>query len=101
MKPVHTLREAISSFLQSSGLARQSLQDQVGRAWCEIVGPDAAKHTRLARVIRRGVLSVEVDSPALLAELSGFRKAEILAAIQDRVRRKHIEDIRFQLGSGF
>ena len=100
-KAVFTLREAIASFMERSGLGRQGLQDQVSRTWCEIVGPETARHTRLSRTIRQGVLRVEVDSPALLAELSGFRKPEILQALQEKVRRKHIEDIRFKLGTGF
>ena len=100
-REVHHLRDAIASFLERSGLSRQGLQDQMDRAWCEIVGVETARHTRLSRVIRRGVLQVEVDSPALLAELSGFRRAEILHGLQERVKRKHIEDLRFRLGTGF
>lgn len=100
-EPIHTLREAIASFMERSGLSRQGLQDQVNRAWCDIVGVETARHTRLSRTIRRGVLRVEVDSPTLLAELSGFRKAEILTGLQERVKRKHIEDIRFKLGADF
>jgi predicted nucleic acid-binding Zn ribbon protein len=99
-RSIHTLREAVASFLETSGLSRQTLQDQVGRAWCEIVGPDVVRHTRLGRAIRRGVLRVEVDSPAVLAELSGFRKGELLKGLQERIRRKHIEEIRFKLSSG-
>jgi predicted nucleic acid-binding Zn ribbon protein len=100
-RPIHTLRDAIASFLETSGLARATLSDQVGRAWCEILGPEIAKHTRLSRTLRRGTLNVEVDSPALLGELSGFRKAEILRGLQERIKRKHIEDVRFKLGTGF
>ena len=99
-RPIHTLREAVASFLETSGLSRQTLQDQVDRAWCDIVGPEIARHTRLARIIRGGVLRVEVDSSALLGELGGFRKGELLRGLQERVRRKHIEDIRFKLSSG-
>lgn len=99
-RPIHTLREAVASFLERSGLSRQTLQDQVGRAWCDLVGPEAAGHTRLARTIRRGVLRVEVDSPALLAELAGFRRPELLRGLQERIKRKHIEEIRFKLSSG-
>ena len=98
---VSTLRDAIASFMQQSGLGRPMLSDQIGRVWCEILGPEIAKHTRLSRTIKQGTLTVEVDSPSLLAELSSFRKGEILKGLQERVKRKHIEDIRFKLGSGF
>jgi len=100
-RTIHTLREAIASFMEFSGLGRQTLQDRLGRAWCEVVGAETAKHTRLARTIRRGVLLVQVDSSALLAELSGFRKAEILTALREKVTTKYIEDLRFKLGTDF
>ncbi|HUU42253.1 MAG TPA: DUF721 domain-containing protein [Planctomycetota bacterium] len=96
---IGTLREAIASFLEISGLGRRTLQDQVSRAWCEAVGAETAKHTRPARTIRAGVLEVEVDSSSLLAELGGFRRAEILAVLREQVRGKYIEDIRFRLGT--
>ena len=100
-KSIHTLRDAIASFMETSGLSQQTLQDQVSRAWWEVVGAQTAGHTRLSRTIRRGVLRVEVNSPTLLAELDGFRKTEILQGLQEKVKRKHIEDIRFKLGTGF
>ena len=100
-RKVTTLREAIASFLEVSGLGHRSRQNQVWEAWCEAVGPETAKHTRLARIIRRGVLTAEVDSSGLLAELSGFHKGRILDVLHEKVRRIHIADIRFKLGSGF
>ena len=100
-RSVHTLRDAIASFMESSGLSRATVTDQIGRAWVEILGPEIAKRTRLSRTIHKGVLHVEVASPALLGELSGFRRAEILKGLQERVKRKHIEDLKFKLGSGF
>jgi predicted nucleic acid-binding Zn ribbon protein len=100
-RPVHTLREAIASFMETSGLSRATLSDQIGRAWVDILGPEIARHTRLSRTIHKGVLHVEVDSSALLGELSGFRRAEILKGLQERVKRQHISDLKFKLGSGF
>jgi predicted nucleic acid-binding Zn ribbon protein len=96
---VFSLQEAIASFMEHSGFSKRTFQDRIGRAWCEILGAETARHTRLARTVKRGVLEVQVDSPALLAELSGFRKAEILKALQEQVTQVFIEDIRFRLGS--
>ena len=100
-RPVRTLGEALEMFMKSSGLANAATSDQIGRAWLEILGPETARHTRLSRTIKKGVLQVEVDSPSLLGELSGFRRAEILQGLRERVKRRFIEDIRFKLGSGF
>ena len=100
-RKIATLREAVASFMETSGLSKQTVSDQIGRAWRDILGAETAKHTRLSRTLTKGTLTVEVDSSALLSELSGFRKAELIAGLQERVKRKHIEDIRFRLGSGF
>jgi predicted nucleic acid-binding Zn ribbon protein len=98
-RPVRSLREALAGYLETSGLARAGLTDQIGRAWVDMLGPAIANRTRLARTIRANVLDVEVDSPALLQELKGFRKAEILEGLRARVKRQYIEDIRFKLGA--
>ena len=93
------ISEAIDSFMKQSGLTRKMRHDLLGRAWCEIIGVDQADHTRLSRKIERGVLKVEVDSSALLAELSGLRKAEIIQKLNEQVKSVYIEDIKFRLGS--
>jgi len=98
-RPISTLKDAINSFLRKSGLDRLTAHDQLDRAWVEAVGPEVARHTRMSRTIRRGVLNVEVDSSVLLAELGGFRKPEILLVLREQFRREYIEDIRFKLGS--
>ena len=98
-RPVRTLREALAGFLESSGLDRVAVTDQIGRAWVDVLGPEIAKRTRLGRAIRANVLDVEVDSPSLLQELKGYRKAEILEGLRARVKRQYIEDIRFKLGT--
>lgn len=96
-----TIAEAISSFMKQSGLTRKMRHDSLGRAWCEIIGVDLAEHTRLSRKIDKGVLRVEVDSSALLAELSGLRKTEIIRELNEKVKSIYIEDVRFRLGSNF
>ena len=93
------ISEAIDSFMNQSGLTRKMRHDSLGRAWCEILGDDLAEHTRLSRKIQRGVLKVEVDSSALLAELSGLRKAEIIRKLNEQVKSVYVEDIKFRLGS--
>ena len=65
-------------------------------AWAEAVGPESC-HTRLDGV-RRGVATFVVDSSALLAELRGFRKAELLAAVQGRCPGLGIREIHLRPG---
>ena len=91
------LRDIIGRFLQTSGLARPGGAAELAAAWEEVVGP-GAEHTRVDAV-RDGVAVVVVDSATLLAELANFRKDELLAALQERVRGRFVRDIRFRLGS--
>ena len=91
------LKDIIGRFLQTSGLARPGGAAELEAAWEEAVGL-GAEHTRIDAV-RDSVAVVVVDSAALLAELANFRKDELLAALQARVRGQFIRDIRFRVGS--
>ncbi|MFH1024088.1 MAG: DUF721 domain-containing protein [Planctomycetota bacterium] len=64
-------------------------------AWVSAAGDRTAAHTRVLG-LRRNLLEVEVDSSAMLAELAGFRKAELLRELREK--RKDITDIRFKIG---
>jgi predicted nucleic acid-binding Zn ribbon protein len=68
----------------------------VGRArkmWVAAAGEETAAHS-WPRNVRRGVLTVEVDSSALLAELAGYRRAALLGALAGGLG---IRDLRFVL----
>jgi hypothetical protein len=62
------------------------------------VGEPACRQTRLGEV-RRGVLNVTVAHPALLEELSAFRKPELLAALRSGAPATTIHDLRFRVGA--
>lgn len=64
-------------------------------AWDEIVGGFAA-YTR-PRAFVQGCLTVEVTSAPHLAELRGFRRDELLAALQADPRSRSVAEIRFAL----
>ena len=91
------LKDILGRFLQTSGLARRAGVGDLRAAWEEAVGP-GAEHTRID-AIRQDVLTVVVDSAALLAELANFRKDELLGALRQRAAGQAIGDIRFRLGS--
>ena len=61
--------------------------------WAETAG-DFAEQTRVIG-LQRGRLVVACQSQALSAELSAFRKKELLAAINEKLGGDGIEDIRF------
>jgi len=45
--------------------------------------------------LRSGVLTLTVDSAALLGEMQGFRRAELLSAIRSTPEGGRIRDLRF------
>jgi predicted nucleic acid-binding Zn ribbon protein len=87
--------DVLKRWIKHSGVLRTSERDRIWAVWERLLGPDAA-HTRLAGLAKH-VLTIEVDSSALLMDLSSFKKQEILEAIRDEVRSYFIRDIRFRL----
>jgi predicted nucleic acid-binding Zn ribbon protein len=69
------------------------------RKWTEVAGEEAATHS-WPRSVRRGVLTVEVESSALLAELAGYRKAEILRGLTAGEDALGVRDLKFRLAEG-
>ena len=61
---------------------KRSLIARARRKWVEVAGEETARHSWPKRV-RAGVLTVAVDSSALLAELAGYRRHEILRALNE------------------
>jgi hypothetical protein len=54
---------------------------ELERSWREAAGEQLYRRTQLGR-LRRGVLEILVDNAALLQELEGFRKSELLERLQ-------------------
>ena len=83
--------------MRSWGLLRPTRQRRLARAWCEAVGPETARHTRILS-FRRGVLEVAVDSAARLQELVCFEKSAILDRLRQNLGSMYVRDIRFRPG---
>jgi predicted nucleic acid-binding Zn ribbon protein len=66
-------------------------------AWADAVGEPGRGQTRVDG-LRRGVLSVTVAHPTLLAELASFQKPTLLAALRRSMGGTPIHDIRFRVG---
>ena len=63
--------------------------------WKDVVEEEVACCSRITS-FRRGIVYIEVDSPALMYELSQFRKKEILEGIRNRTRLNDVEDLKFK-----
>ena len=72
-------------------------RDRMLETWVRVAGPELAEETRPA-TLRGGVLTVEVRSTALLHELEGFRKDELLDRLLSEDPSGRVTGLRFRLG---
>ena len=91
------LSDVLGALFAARGYGRVRALGALEAAWAAAVGEPANRQTKPGGV-RHGVLSVTVAHPALLEELSAFRKAELLAALRRELPGTPIHDIRFRVG---
>lgn len=87
----------LAELMARRGFARVQAAEAYAAAWREAAGGLIADHSRVG-ALRRGTLEVVVASPALIQEL-GFRKAGLIAALQDLLPDEGIRDLRFRAGA--
>lgn len=66
--------------------------------WRDVVGDEIAAHTRVVDA-QNGELLVEVDSAALLGELSTYYREHILASLREHEEFRGVQKLRFRAGS--
>ena len=88
-----TLGSVLERVVSSSRLRDVFRNRAIYETWSEVAG-DFAEMTRVIG-IQRGKLVVACQSQALAAELSAFRKCELLTALNEKLGGDGIEDIRF------
>jgi hypothetical protein len=91
------LADVLGELFAVRGYGRLHASGELGAAWDAALGPGYEGRTRLGDV-RRGVLTITVDHPALLEELSAYRKAELLRALRATARGSTINALRFRIG---
>lgn len=91
------LSDVLSDLFTARGFARVRARQELEEAWANAVGEAQSRQTRLGEA-RAGILNVTVASSALLAELAGFQKPALLAALRAAAPGTPIEDIRFRVG---
>lgn len=65
--------------------------------WEKAVGEEISSHTEV-RMVKNGVLYVEVDSATWLHHVSTFKKEELLTSMQNEFKRGYISEIKFRVG---
>ena len=91
------LRKLLVQYLQEAGLADIEAAYRVGDAWRHAVPERFRVHTRVRR-LRAGVLEVAVGSSAVLYELEGFYRHDLLARLRETAA-VCVAEIKFRLES--
>jgi hypothetical protein len=92
-----SLGEILPRVLRESGFTKRPRRGGLAEAWARAAGEPLAAETRPS-TLRSGVLTVEVRSAALLAELAGFRTAEMLSRFIAVDPSGRVRELRFRLG---
>lgn len=93
--PKH-LGDVIDGLVSRGRKGRWPREVRARKKWGEVVGPEVEEQTAVES-LKRGVLKVRVGSSALLAELDGFYKKELILAMASGERPVAVRDIKFVL----
>ena len=88
----------VRALVQAEGLNKPSPLANLEGIWRELVGVELSRHSRLEG-LRRGMLRVEVDSAAHMAELKGLVQGGLAKQLSERFEDGALRAIRLRLGS--
>lgn len=71
-------------------------QQRLWEAWKDAIGREKAGYTKIS-AFRKGTLHVEVESPAMLQEITGMNKTRIKEAMTEKLKGVFLADIRLKL----
>jgi predicted nucleic acid-binding Zn ribbon protein len=86
----------LANLLKELGLSGRMREEEVLRAWREIVGDFLAEHSTPQRLVD-GVLQVRVLQPAMRYEMETTWRAEIVRKLRERFGRA-VRDVKFRVG---
>ena len=92
-KPIGGILEKVIAQL---GLEKRVREEEILRAWEDIVGPFIAQHSCPQR-LADGILYIRVLQPTMLYELDRTLRADILAKLKQRFGRA-VRDVKFRVG---
>ncbi len=98
--PRYTARpigETLAKVLAGLGMKDRLREEEVLRAWKEIVGEFIAGHATPSR-LRERVLYVQVLQPTALYDLDRVWKPQILEKLKARFGKTTVRDIKFRIG---
>lgn len=92
------LGDVLKELSKEAGLAKAFKHREILNNWRDVIGEEGYKHTCVVE-LKRGRLSIGVDSAALLHHLANFCKDDVLRELQARCKSAFIENIRFKLST--
>jgi predicted nucleic acid-binding Zn ribbon protein len=92
-EPIANVLKSVFTQLESKHTLSK---EAVDRSWREAVGERGFNHSRPSH-IRKGVMTVSVDSSTWMQELS-MRKRELLKGLKRELGKDRISEIRFKIG---
>jgi predicted nucleic acid-binding Zn ribbon protein len=95
-KPTSSVRDLVALALKQNGVGGDPQLRRGVAAWREAAGAEFCEQARVTG-LKKGVLTVEVDSAALLQELSVYRRKELLLVL--RQKEPSISEVKFKPGS--
>ena len=87
--------DLLGAVLARRGYGQLTAQRELEETWTRLVEKPVGERTRVGS-LRRGVLEILVDNAALLAELEGFRKHELLDGLQRSLKHSTVSALRFR-----
>ena len=91
------LRGTFQKAFAQLGLAHRFQESTLLEHWLELVGPTLSAHCQ-PRNIRRGILTITVDHPAWVHQITLAHKADMLHAIQNRFPHLKVKEITLRIG---
>ncbi len=96
-RPEQTVASRVHVVLRGLGLEEQFTEQELTRAWNEIVGDFLAQNAKPG-AMKRGVLEIRVLQPSILYMLEREMKSTILTKLRSRFGSERIRDVRFKVG---
>jgi len=90
------IKELVAKVLKQCGLGSDPALRRIVAAWREAAGTEFFEHTKVVGW-KKGTLTVEVDSSALLQELAVYGKRELLLALKRA--EPSVTEVKLRLGS--
>ena len=94
---VHAVSALIGKAVQDLGLGERVREDEVLRAWKDLVGDFIAQHSAPSS-LKDGVLYVRVLQPTIHFELERVWRPKIIEKLKARFGARVARELRFRLG---